>query len=431
MRTGSAYFHEFIKQQAGEGRLVVQPRMGFSDIARMRTGLEAVKRSGTPAVGTITLDSFTRTGDFLSARKAIEQGLALNGYPIVTYTTEENRELLAGLREPGFPVQVRHGSPLPEEIFKATIAAGIDAIEGGPVSYCFPYGRIPLAKSIAAWRNCCRLFAAAGGDHYHIESFGGCMMGQLCPPAILIAITIVEVLFMKENGLKSYSVSLAQGTNSVQDVAALQALRLLCEKYLGHSADWHIVFYNFMGKFPQSFHGSKALIEESARIAVAGQAERLIVKTVKEAHQIPLVEDNINALRWTHETARQVADTSALRQQALPLTQAIREEADFLIDMLLNLGSNIEEGIDLAFRKGYWDVPYCLHPDNKRASVAQIDGSGYIFWSDPGKIPFPGHIRRNSVRMRMRLSSGELLHMLSFNQQKYDEAKSIAHHHTF
>lgn len=429
MKQSNAYFHAFVKQQAAAGRLVVQPRMGFSDITRMRTGLEEVKRSGTPAVGTITLDSFTRTGDFLSARKAIEQGLALNGYPIVTYSTTDNKTLIAGLREPDFPVQVRHGSPLPEEIFKATIAAGIDAIEGGPISYCFPYGRVPLAKSIASWRNCCRLFAAAGDDHYHIESFGGCMMGQLCPPAILIAITVIEVLFMQANGVKSCSVSLAQGTNSVQDVAALQALRHLCKKYLGPEDAWHIVFYNFMGKFPQSFHGAKALIEESARIAVAGQAERLIVKTVKEAHQIPLVEDNINSLRWTHHTASTAGDASALQQQALPLMQAICEEADFLIDMLLNLGRNLEEGMSLAFRKGYWDVPYCLHPDNKHLSLAQIDDTGHISWSDPGKIPFPLHIRRNAVRMKMRLSSGELLHMLSFNQQKYDEAKSIAHHH--
>ncbi|SFW87155.1 hypothetical protein [Chitinophaga sancti] len=416
----TSYFHNFVKAKFAQQRLVVQPRMGFSDRERMRNGLLAVKGVQAPTIGTITLDSFTRSGDFASASRAIEQGLSLNGYPIVSYPQSENESLIAGIREIDFPVQIRHGSPLPVEIFKATIRAGIDAIEGGPISYCFPYGRIPLVRSLDAWRTCCRLFGEASDDPWHIESFGGCMMGQLCPPAILIAITIAEALFMIENGVKSYSLSLAQGTHPAQDAAALHALRQLGNKYLGPESDWHIVFYTFMGKFPQSFDGARALIEESARIAVEGGAERLIVKTVKEAHQIPLIEDNINSLTWCDAVASATPRNQAVTPEVAAWTTQIFEEADFLINLLLNLGRNLEEGMEKAFKSGYWDVPYCLHPDNRCLTGAQLDEAGFIYWSDPGKIPFTGHIRNNAVRRKKKMSSGELLQMLSFNQQKYD-----------
>jgi len=426
MYTSPGWFHRFVKEQASHKRLVVQPRMGFSDHAEMRRGLQAVKQLNAPTVGTITLDSFTRNGDFASAARAVAKGLPLNGYPIVSHTCEENQALIAGLRAPDFPVQVRHGSPLPVEVFKATIAAGIDAIEGGPISYCFPYGRIPLSSCLDAWRISNRLFAGAFDGQGHIESFGGCMMGQLCPPSILIAITIAEALFMIDNGIRSYSLSLAQGTHSTQDVAALLALRQLGRKYLGPEHQWHIVFYTFMGKFPQSYEGAVAIMEESARIAVQGGAERLIVKTVKEAHQIPTIEDNINALDCSSQASIAAYTDPLARPGVAAWMEQIREEADFLIDLLLNKAATLEKSMAGVFGQGYWDVPYCLHPDNKRMTTAQLDDQGFIYWGDTGCIPFPRHIKTNAVRKGMQLSSGRLLQMLSFNQQKYDSAAQPA-----
>ena len=57
-------FGEFVRRHGGSGALVVQPRMGFSDPAQMRTGLAAVKQANATTVGTITLDSYTRVGSW-------------------------------------------------------------------------------------------------------------------------------------------------------------------------------------------------------------------------------------------------------------------------------------------------------------------------------------------------------------------------------
>ncbi|SET96773.1 hypothetical protein [Hymenobacter actinosclerus] len=419
MRASPAYFHEFVTRCARQGKLVVQPRMGFSDAARMRQGLQAVAHAPVPSIGTITLDSFTRTGDFTSARHAVANGKTLNGYPIVTYSDDDNRALLAGIRGPEFPVQVRHGSSLPEEIFKATIRAGLDATEGGPISYCLPYGRVPLELSIESWARCTRLFVDAG-ETYHIESFGGCMMGQLCPPSILVAITLAEALFFRQNGLKLLSLSLAQGTHGQQDIAALRVLRQLGEELLGRDESWHIVFYTFMGKFPETYHGARSLIEESAKIARLGGAERLIVKTVKEAHQIPLVEDNLNALEWSYYSACQSADFFVDEAQVQQAAAVIMAEARFLLDTLLNLSADIGQAMQRAFAKGYWDLPFCLHPNNYGRSYARIQANGYTGWASTGNIPFPRQLVDTTRAASGRLSSGDLFKMLSYNQLRFD-----------
>lgn len=77
----STGFGEFVRHRAASGELVVQPRMGFSDPARMRAGLLATRRAAATTVGTLTVDSYTRVGDLAAARDALRAGIALNGYP--------------------------------------------------------------------------------------------------------------------------------------------------------------------------------------------------------------------------------------------------------------------------------------------------------------------------------------------------------------
>ena len=118
-------FGRFVREASSAGSLVVQPRMGFSDPARMRDGLLATRDSAAQSVGTITVDSYTRIGDHASAARAVANGEGLNGYPIVTIPTSTTRTVLAGVHDDTFPVQVRHGSARPQAIVDALIRAGL------------------------------------------------------------------------------------------------------------------------------------------------------------------------------------------------------------------------------------------------------------------------------------------------------------------
>ena len=367
------------------------------------------------SVGTITLDSRTRLGLFEEAFEALRTGLPLNGYPIVAHGVDRTAELLRGVLGPDFPVQVRHGSPRPERIFKVCAAAGLDAIEGGPISYCLPYGRVPLREAIPAWRRAAAFWAGIGSESAPstLESFAGCMMGQLCPPSLLVALGILEGLFLHDTGVRNISLSFAQGTNHDQDAGGMRALSRLASEMLGDTTH-DVVLYTYMGLFPETPRGARHLIEDSARLAVDGGAARIIVKTAEESRQIPSIEDNVRALGWVDRAACDYA--AELNEASVMHEESIYSEASAIIAATLDLSADLDVAMARAFERGLLDVPFCIHPDNRNLTRAQIRADGVIEWVDVGGLPIPAR----SFARRLDASSDGLLKALSFVRAKYD-----------
>jgi methylaspartate mutase epsilon subunit len=397
-----------------DGELLVQPRMGFPTVAEMATGLRAVRAAGARTVGTITLDSYTRVGDHQSALAALRTGAELNGYPIVAHGAEVTRELVRSTAGIGFPVQVRHGSPLPLGIFEALADAGLDATEGGPVSYCLPYSRTPLAEAVTAWARCCELLAERVPGA-HLESFGGCMLGQLCPPSLLIALSVLEGLFFRQHGLRSVSLSYTQQTSHAQDLAALAALRALAGERLA-GIDWHVVLYTYMGVFPRTEDGALALLRRSARLAAASGTERMIVKTQAEAHRIPTIADNVRALEQAALAYRSAPEPDEPVRPEPDEVAELYQEAATLVDAVLELDPDVGTALLTAFHRGYLDVPFCLHTDNAQQSRSVIDATGRLRWAAVGRMP----IRAVTEGGQHRLAADDLLVMLSHVQRSFD-----------
>ncbi|MFF9768487.1 methylaspartate mutase [Streptomyces sp. NPDC014636] len=406
-------FGAFVRRAHDAGHLVVQPRMGMSSPERMRAGLLATRNAAATTVGTITLDSYTRVGDLESAELAVLEGVALNGYPIVSHTRTTTRSVLDGIHGPGFPVQVRHGSATPRDIFRALTAVGLDASEGGPVSYCLPYGRVPLRESVAQWAASCELLATLreSGAEPHLETFGGCVLGQLCPPGLLVAVSFLEALFFRRHGIRSISVSYAQQTDPRQDAEAVAALRTLCARFLPDT-EWHVVVYAYMGLYPETAEGAYRLLGKAAELAVASGSERLIVKTVAESRRIPTVAENVAAL----EHAAAVAARTPRAPQDGTGSQTYAE-ASALVNAVLELDDDLGTALLAAFTEGRLDVPYCLHPDNAGFSRSYIDADGRLRWADIGKMPLNGIA---DVRPAQAITSAGLLESLSYVRRSYD-----------
>ncbi|WP_336621084.1 amino acid--tRNA ligase-related protein [Streptomyces sp. DH24] len=419
-------FGRFVAAAAAAGRLVVQPRMGFSDPRAMRAGLERTRRAAATTVGTLTIDSYTRVGDLAGARAALAEGLPLNGYPIATHPADVTRELLHGTPAFGFPVQVRHGSSRPEPIIRALTAAGLDATEGGPVSYCLPYGRTPLAESVDNWSRACELLAALvpAPRVPHLESFGGCMLGQLCPPGLLVALSLLEGLFFVRHGIRSVSLSYAQQTDTTQDAEAVRALRRLAEEFLPPDADRHVVLYTYMGVFPRTRHGATGLLEDSARLAVRAGARRLIVKTAAEAHRIPTVAENVRALETAAAAALAERGDDHRGRPAAPdhrepdgTDSQVYREARAFLEAVLELSDDPGRALRTAFARGVLDVPYCLHPDNAGRSRSFLGPDGRLHWSDVGRMPVAP---RTPPGARVPMTSHALLRALDAVADRYD-----------
>ncbi|MFI8447193.1 methylaspartate mutase [Streptomyces erythrochromogenes] len=418
---------------------MVQPRMGMADPLRMRDGLRATRDAEAVTVGTITLDSYTRTGDLEAARRALAEGVGLNGYPIATHPVDTTRAVLRGVTDARFPVQVRHGSAMPEHIVRALLSVGLDATEGGPVSYCLPYSRTPLREAVAAWQRSCELLASTReyGAEPHLETFGGCLMGQLCPPSLLIAVSVLEALFFRQHGLTSLSLSYAQQADPRQDEEALTVLGKLAGELLP-DVDHHVVLYAYMGVFPRSPGGARLLLEDAARLAVRAGAARLIVKTTAEAHRIPTVGENVRALE--RAAAAAAAERSRHAPTALPALPApheagtgtgtgidpgsgtgtgIEAEARALIGAVLELDADIGRALVRAFAAGYLDVPYCLHPDNAGRARTSLAPDGRLLWSSVGSMPIAG-LADDGPRPPI-LGSAGLIAALSHVQRTYDD----------
>ncbi|MFC9409953.1 methylaspartate mutase [[Kitasatospora] papulosa] len=406
-------FGHVVAAAHSRGQLVVQPRMGMSGPAHMRAGLLATRSAQAVTVGTLTLDSYTRVGDHAAARRAVNNGNSLNGFPIMAHGADTTRRMLSGIRNDAFPIQVRHGSADPRLIFTTLASIPIDATEGGPVSYCLPYSRMPLRESIRCWTEASRSFAQLqnAGLQPHMETFGGCMLGQMCPPSLLVAISVLEAVFFRQHGLRSISLSYAQQTNPAQDTEAISALRDLATAHLP-DVDWHIVLYAYMGVYPRTSQGARLLLEEAARLAVRAGAARLIVKTVAEAHRIPTVQENVRALESAARAARQEH-----RRRPSGDGQQIRAEATEIVEAVLELDEDVGRALALAFERGYLDVPYCLHPDNAGRTRSFIDTEGRLQWSTTGSLPVSRVVRSGTTA---HLTSGGLLSALSYVADRFD-----------
>ena len=419
-------FGEYVRRRHRSGELVVQPRMGFADPDRMRAGLVATKRAAATTVGTITLDSYTRIGDLGAVDHALRTGIGLNGYPIRSHSAATTRAVLDGVAGDEFPVQVRHGSAQPLEIVRALLRAGLRATEGGPISYCLPYGRTPLTDSVDNWAATCELLAGlrGAGVEPHLETFGGAMMGQLCPPSQLVAISVLEALFFHHHGVRCVSVSYAQQTSPAQDREAIAALRRLCRELLPGTR-WHIVVYAYMGLAPRTPEGARNLLAGAVELAVATGSARLIVKTVAEAHRIPTIAENIAAL----EHAAAVADSAAGSAAGSVAPDRGEDdggqvylEAHALVDAVLNSAPEIGRAMLSAFKRGLLDVPYCLHPDNAGRSRSYIDADGWLRWADIGSLPLA---RIADGYRKHAVTSAGLMRALSYAQRTFDDDREL------
>jgi methylaspartate mutase epsilon subunit len=157
-------------------------------------------------------------------------------------------------------------------------------------------------------------------------------------------------------------------------------------------------------------------LADAARLAVRTGAARLIVKTTAEAYRIPSIADNVDAL--------ETAAAAAAAERCAPTARGVDDtgiyaEARALIEAVVNLRPDIARALADAFRSGYLDVPYCLHPDNARRTRSYIDVTGRLQWSGIGSMPIRQVVRPTGSG---ELTSDGLLASLSYIERKYDNA---------
>ncbi|WP_405616642.1 methylaspartate mutase [Streptomyces sp. NBC_01511] len=389
---------ELIEEAYRTGRPVLQPRCGVGSHEGMLRLLRGLEERAAPEVLTLTIDSHTRLLRFDEASRILAgDPTRLNGYPLVSHGWRRGRELNEAVRA---PLEIRHGSPDPRELFVTAVASGITSFEGGGVSYNLPYAKdVPLAHSLTAWQQVDRACGALAERGVVVErELFGTLTAVLMPPSVSIAISLLEALAAVDAGVVFVTVPYPQGGNAVQDVAALRAITILAERYIGGRAAVYPALHQFMGAFPRDPAQADALILLGGLVAVWGGAAKVVVKTNQEAYGIPDLAANVRGLHTTR-----VAVSGYLGEGFGVADEAVAEEARWicreveeLVDPVLR-EADLLRGIDEAFRTGRLDVPFSASVHAHNVVMPCRDPSGAIRFADPGRLPLrPGTLSRNN-----------------------------------
>jgi methylaspartate mutase epsilon subunit len=345
----------------------------------------------------LTIDSYTRHNQYETATQLLrrseeEEKNYLNGYPLVSHGHELTRELFRDLDK---PVSLRHGTPDARLLVEIALASGIAEIEGGGICYCVPYSEgFPLDRCLLYWQYVDRLCAllSTPGRPVHRESFGP-LTATLVPPAIAIAVEIIEVLLAAEQGVTSFAVSFGQTGSLVQDIATARVLRDLTGRFLREfgfpDVRTHLVYHQWMGQFPHEREKAAALIAGSTLVSTLIGADKIVVKTVDEALGVPRAEINAEAVGTVRYLlrifgcAQPVTSPSVEREASL-----IESETMSILQSVFDMpGTVFWESVARAFQMGWIDVPFAPHSDNGNRLISKRDANGSIRIVDPGKVP--------------------------------------------
>jgi len=374
----------------------IQPRGGvptFEAQHRLTRQLSAAGADFLP----LTIDSYTRHNEYETAtqllRRSEDEGRDyLNGYPLVSHGHELTRELYVGVEK---PISLRHGTPDARLLAEIALASGIAEIEGGGICYCLPYSEgFPLDRCLLYWQYVDRLCAIHSTPErpVHRESFGP-LSATLVPPAIAIAVQVIEALLAAEQGVKSFAVSFGQTGSLIQDLATAKVLRGLTARCLSEfgfaDVRSYLVYHQWMGQFPHARERAAALIAGSSLVAGVIGADKVVVKTVDEALGVPRPEVNAEAV----DTVRYVLDIfSCAAPLGSPLVEReaelIESEARSILDAIFDLpGDVFWQSVFRAFQIGYLDVPFSPHADNANRLVSMRDANRSIRIADRGSVP--------------------------------------------
>lgn len=388
----------FPKIAYGErGRLpYIQPRGGFPLFQSQLQLTQALDNAGADFIP-LTIDSYTRHNQYDTATQLLrrseeEEKNYLNGYPLVSHGHEVTRELYRDLNK---PVSLRHGTPDARLLVEVAIASGIAEIEGGGICYCLPYSEgFPLDRCLLYWQYVDRICALYSTDELpiHRESFGP-LSATLVPPAIAVAIQIIEALLAAEQGVTSFAVSFGQTGSFIQDIATARVLQKLTRHYLdeyGFNTTRHyLVYHQWMGQFPMQREQAAALIVGSTVIASIIGADKIVVKTVDEALGVPRSEVNAQAVDTVRYTLRTFACAEPVGSELIDQEAAlIEDEVHSIMNAIFSLpGDAFWESVFRAFQLGYLDVPFCPHTDNVNKLLSMRDANNSIRIADPGQVP--------------------------------------------
>ncbi|MCF6310372.1 MAG: methylaspartate mutase [Sulfurimonas sp.] len=376
-----------------KNKMLVQPRGGFPTYKK-QFALNKFFVEANVDVLPLTIDSNTRLNDYATAKKMLRLSEEneidmLNGYPLVNHGYRTTRKMITHFNK---PVSLRHGTPDARLLIETAIASGIFEIEGGPITYLLPYSKnFPLDKAFLYWKYVEKVCANYSklNEPINRESFGP-LTATLVPPAITIAIQLLEMLLSLEEGVKSFSVSFSQTGSMNQDIVMGAVIKKLAKHYANEincdDTTINLVYHQWMGAFPTNKDFAEQLINMSTVIASMVGADKIITKTREEASGIPTKEANAKTVASTQYTLGIL--------NGLPNIVDEEEEEILTLEVKAIMEAVFNDEADTLWRKvfnsiknGTIDVPFSPHIINHNEMITIRDANKNIRIIKRGNVP--------------------------------------------
>ncbi len=402
-----------VRRAKTNGLTFCQPRGGVALINEHIKLLKALQDEGGAELLPTTTDTYTRNMKFQEAQRGIEESIKagrsmLNGLPVVNHGVREVRKLVEAVDR---PIMTLSGTPYPRLTAEITLAAGFTGFLGGGISYPTSYIKtMPIDEGIRRYQYLDRLASAYAemGVSIHREQ-PGFLTGTLIPPGVAIAIAVLEMLLAAGQGVRHYSVGLAQNLDIVQDVAALWVLEEVCHHYLNkfeiRDMFVSVATHQWMQAFPPDEARAFSVICLGGVIAALAGATQVITKTTHEAIGIPTRQANAEGLRATRMAiqltrGRRLAEDVEMKQEM----EIIRKEACQIVDKALELGEgDAAVGAVRAIEAGTLDVPWSPNQNVKGAIIPVRDAAGAVRYLQTGDLPFDREvIQYNEEKLKQR-----------------------------
>ncbi len=385
-------------------RTLTQPRGGFGTLGMHLELLRTLQDEGLADLLPTTTDSYTRNERFGEAERGMQESeqagrSMLNGLPVVNLGVTECAKIVDSVDR---PLIVLSGTTMPRLTAEITLAAGFSGYLGSGIAYTASYTKdTSIEQGIRNYQYLDRLVTLYGQRgveiHRRQPSF---LTGTLIPPAIAIAVAILDCLLAVTQGVTHYGLELGQCLCPVQDVAAIRACEELCQEYLTmfgfHNIFTPITSLHWMGAWPHDEAQAMALIVYGGFIAAAAGAVSVTTKSTHEAIGIPTKEANAAGLRAT-KAGIQLGASLALQglRDVVDEIDLIKREVRDIVDKTLEMGDgDVCQGVLRACRAGVLDVPWSPNREIQSRVLPARELGGAIRMLDFGNVPIRREIQQ-------------------------------------
>ncbi|HEX2966091.1 MAG TPA: methylaspartate mutase subunit E [Syntrophorhabdaceae bacterium] len=391
-------------RQRGEIPLVSD--MGYTTIELETELLQYIQKHGQPDFLGHHVDSLTRNLRFAEAEKQVRKAEAtgenlLNGFPVVIHGVSGNRKLTESV---DLPVRLRFVSPTGRLTTEIALAGGNTSAEGQQMLCFMNYtGRDERPETvIREFQYISRLigYYEEHGVPILVHVVGGNHLSNMTPPSLQLALSIIDLLMLPEQGVVHPYVGMASAGNLAQDVAYAIACRTLGNEYLKKLGYDNVLLMTggaeIPGRYPLDHAQSFTEVIWSPLVSTLADVDLCHIKTLDEADTIPTKENNATSLRGARMMLNLLKDQKLdIRdnKDVIAETKMIEMETRAILDKVLELGDGDPvTGTIKALEFGVLDHPMSNNKHVQARVMGVRDTKGAVRYLECGNLPFPKEV---------------------------------------